>query len=309
MALIADYAITPDVFDITSYSSEEVCGLQLGRIKDAMLEEGLVRDLRDGEWGRLLGDPARPWHRRAREIVKKLAKQGRLVPCRSALRTSPADDRGWCDEALAGHERKPMIGGVIATGSVKAAYPKEPVVERIDALHKAAWWTGRGSSVRLERSLADYRRHLDLVLRFAKSIQFIDPYLDPGREDYRGFADLLAVAGDRRSPPLIEIHRKCPGDHDRLPLNIEHVERALHEELDQILRARGLSAEVYVWDYFHDRYLISNLIGIQVPHGFSESGKSKTTRSRLDRRDRDDIQREFDPASRRHKLRTQFKVP
>ena len=48
MPLLADYAITPDVFDVTSYSSEEVCGLYLGVIREAMLDDGLVRDLRDG---------------------------------------------------------------------------------------------------------------------------------------------------------------------------------------------------------------------------------------------------------------------
>ena len=33
MALLSEYAITPDVFDVGSYSSEEVCGLHLQALK------------------------------------------------------------------------------------------------------------------------------------------------------------------------------------------------------------------------------------------------------------------------------------
>lgn len=36
MALLADYAITPDVFDVTSYSNEEVCRLHLREISSVM---------------------------------------------------------------------------------------------------------------------------------------------------------------------------------------------------------------------------------------------------------------------------------
>ena len=42
MALLAEYALTPDVFDTTSYTSEEVCGLHLQNLKEVLLHEGLV---------------------------------------------------------------------------------------------------------------------------------------------------------------------------------------------------------------------------------------------------------------------------
>ena len=48
MALLADYAITPDVFDVMSYPTEEVCEARLELIREPMLTEGLVRDLRGG---------------------------------------------------------------------------------------------------------------------------------------------------------------------------------------------------------------------------------------------------------------------
>ena len=50
MALLAEYALTPGVFDVTAYTSEEVYGLHLQALKDVLLHEGLVRNLRSGEW-------------------------------------------------------------------------------------------------------------------------------------------------------------------------------------------------------------------------------------------------------------------
>ena len=80
MALLADYAITPDVFDVTSYSTEGECEARLATIHEAMPTEGLVRDLRAGAWSSLFRSGPRPWHRRGQELLKKLAMQGSEIP-------------------------------------------------------------------------------------------------------------------------------------------------------------------------------------------------------------------------------------
>ena len=123
MPLLADYSLTPDVFDPTSYSSHDLCALHLQVVKDVLLTEGLVRDLRDGEWRRLFSEDGRPWHPRGKELVKKLATQGRLVQFAPMLHACPSDDREWCAEALSTHGTRPFSGGIIVTAPVKAALP------------------------------------------------------------------------------------------------------------------------------------------------------------------------------------------
>jgi len=313
MPLLTDYALTPDVFDVTSYSSEEICGLHLDRIREVLMTEGLVRDLRAGDWRRLFAVDERPWHRRGKELVKKLATQGRLVGFQPTLTHLPADDRDWCAEALGTHGSRPFTGGVIVTPPVKDAYSGEPLVARIDQLSRTAWWTARSPSVRLARNLAGYQQHLDPILRCANSLQFVDPHLDPARHQYREFADLLVCAGRRAPAPLIEIHRVCyegsgPG---RRILDLAVLERSFRDGLADPLRAAELQAQVFVWDDFHYRHVISNLVGILMENGFDTTGdpRSITTWARLGRADRDDVQREFDPASRRHALRRRFTIP
>ena len=147
----------------------------------------------------------------ARRLIKKLATQGRLIQHGPVLSDSPCDDQSWCAEALATHASRPLSGGVIVTEAVKAGYANEPLVSRIDRLSSAPWWAARSSSVPLQRTLADYQKHLDLVLCCSNSIMFIDPHLDPARKGYGHFGALLALSGGRKPVPKIEIHRVCKG--------------------------------------------------------------------------------------------------
>ena len=266
-----------------------------------------------GEWRRLFQDNNRSWYRRGKELVKKLFTQQRLIEFEPVLPNQPADDQGWCAEALGTHQAFPFSGGVIVTESVKNAYPRDPLVARIDRLGSAQWWASRSPSVRLRRTLEDYKEHLDLILRYSNSLLFIDPYLDPTKPRYQGFRELLAHAGNRTSSPLIEIHRVCyeGSGQNREILDVKKLEDNFRYGLENHLHSAGLKVRVFVWDDFHDRYLISNLIGILLPNGFDTTAKpnDRTTWNRLGRTDRDGVQREFDPASNQHKLHKQFTIP
>ena len=313
MPLLAEYAITPDVFDVASYTNEEVCGLCLEMIREPMLIDGLVRDLRDGEWSRLFASDARAWHRRGKELIKKLAKQGRLIQFPRALPEPSPDDHGWCAEALATHDVRAFTGGVIVTDPVKNIWPNEPLVARIGRLGNAQWWAARSSSVHLMRTFTDYKKHLDPVLRCSNSLLFIDPYLDPAKPRYSEIGALFALAGERTPAPKIEIHRVCyeGSGPARQIKDGSYFESRFRGELAGPLRAASLQAEIFIWDDFHDRYLISNLIGILLPNGFDtdQDSNDDTTWARLSRKDRDRVQREFDVAARRHKLQFQFTIP
>ena len=311
MGLLAEYAVTPDVFDTSCYTSSDLCGARLQGLKDAFLEEGIVRDLRNGEWRRLFAGSTRPWHRRAKELLRKLITYGRLAPCPPVLPAAPTVDSGWCDEALATHEVVPL-SGVIVSDSIAWNYRGNALVSSVNRLAGAPWWAVRGPSLRLNRRIEDYEAALALVLRHANSVMFIDANIDPGARNYADFARLIQGAGNRSPCPRIEIHRKCQRGSGRAAAfwDRDDLEDTFRQELSGPLSAVGLTAEVFVWDDMHDRYLISDLVGISVPYGFDTSTSSvRTTWTRLGRADRDDVQREFDPASGAHKLLFSFTIP
>ncbi len=311
MALLAEYALTPDVFDATSYSSDEVCGIRLQQLKEVLLTEGLVRNLRSGAWSALFSNDGRPWHSRGKELLKKLAQQQRLRLIPPAVAADPATDSEWCDEALQSHATTPL-SGIIATQPVATNYRQETLVGCIDRLGSSGWWSSRGSSVRLLQTVEEYTQHLDLIFQCANSFMFLDPHLNPSQRRYSDVLTLLKKMAGRTPAPLIEIHRVCYFDsRDKRDQHDEAGWRSLFDSWTAPLRAAGLTANIFIWDGFHDRYVISNLAGISVPNGFDTTTdtRSITTWTRLGRNDRDDIQREFDPASNRHILRHRFSVP
>ena len=186
------------------------------------------------------------------------------------------------------------------------------MVSSIDKLSSAQWWSERSSSVRLTRTIAEYTQHLKLVLRCANSLMFIDPYIDPTKARYKDFIKLIQLAGNRSPVPLIEVHRvsNITVGRNILTPTQNKWQSLFSNAWSRSLVAAGLSVEILIWDDFHDRYLISDLLGICLPYGFDTSSTPDdiTTWTRLGRKERDDIQREFDPAANRHRLIHSFKI-
>ena len=317
MALFSEYAVTPDVFDESCYGSSDLCDVHIRQLQKVFLSEGIVRDLRDGEWQRCFSTSMVPWHPEVKNILKNLTIKGRLASSVPELPHIPQNNREWCKEALDSHKTL-SLNGIIVSNNTKSAYRKESLVESVEKLSsstKCTWWPPK-NSIRLKRNINDYKNSLKLILRHARSIMFIDPHIDPSKEHYRDFIQLIKEIGNRPSkpPPLIEIHRKIlRGSGRNGPLwDEEDMKTAFCNKFGSALSQLNLKVNVFAWDDFHDRYLISNLGGISMPNGFDTSkSNSRTTWSRLDQSDRDDIQREFTPGSRsqEHKNHFSFTIP
>jgi len=312
--MLKEYALTPDIFDETCYSVPGICPVQLNNIRDLVLHEAVVSNLHDGEWSRYLTAQNHRFHRVGKELIKAMRTGSRLIKRSSSLTDVPEDDRGWASEALASHEQK-SLDGVLISQRYADEFVEHSIVGCIESLHKCSWWSARSPSVRLARNINEYLRVLFLVLHHANSLMFIDPHLDPSRHNYADFTRLLDECR-RENPnlnPKIEIHRVCyvgSGKHRKFPSNEEWQER-FSRILKPKLEPLKLRVSVFIWDDFHDRYLISNLIGISLPNGFDTTTKPDdiTTWTRLGLREKDDVQREFDPASGRHDLKHSFVIP
>jgi hypothetical protein len=142
---------------------------------------------------------------------------------------------------------------------------------------------------------------------------FTDPHLDPTRNQYNDFLQLLRTAArSTGTQPRVEIHRVCyegSGATRSFPQRDEW-ERRFRTQWDSALRSIHLPVEVFIWSDEHDRHVISNLIGLHLGNGFDVSGdpNAVSTWSRLSRQDRDQVQRDFDPGVNGNKLNHRFMV-
>jgi hypothetical protein len=201
-------------------------------------------------------------------------------------------------------ENEPL-NGIIVSKDIFKSCTNTNLLASIENLDKATWWQNRSPSIRVYRTTNDYLHHLRLVFCHANSIMFIDPYIDPVKYNYREFFRLLEGVSKIDIPPCIEIHMCNLND-----TCVTEYEQDFRRKLSHTIKTYKLSVDVFVWDKFHDRYLISNIIGINLSNGFdiSDIHNEMATWTRLGRSVRDDIQREFDPASARHKIQHRFTV-
>ncbi len=310
--MLLDLALLPEVFENATYSAEGVCGHCLNVLKPVLLAEAVVRDLRGGNWRHFIGERPERWHPATKEIIEALRVGGRLCvfPKAEKLAVEPVENSEWCYEALATHQVS-KLDAILCGNSTADEFSDEPLVQPLEKIHDSAWYWGRSCSVRLRRQSKDYLKHLRVTLRWCSSAMFIDPHLDPSRQSYDEFHELLETARTRDVPPVFELHR-CSYEGtgpNRQMLSYGAVDD-MFGGLSVSLRKAHLKATVFVWDSMHDRYLITNLIGISLPNGFDVSSdvNELTTWTRLSPKDREDIQREFDSARRRHQLRYQFDI-
>ena len=140
---------------------------------------------------------------------------------------------------------------------------------------------------------------------------FIDAYIDPLTDNYREFPQLLLNAGANGRRPLIEVHRaswrRITGQNQVQGLAQWMAD---FEPWSNVLAGAGLKATVFLWEKMHDRYLISDLVGINVPYGFdiSADAADTSTWTCLGSNERDRHQKEFHPASGEHRYVGGFEI-
>jgi hypothetical protein len=308
--MLDEFVLVPDIFDASAYSKPDYADICLATLKEPLLREALVRDLCDGRWSQCCREGTQNLHRLAAEILRKLGTANRLRRFPLHGSAVPACSADWCQQAIDTANVEPLTG-IIAAHATKQAFAKAPSVASIEKLPGASWWQGRSTSWTVDRKTPELLKLLDRVLTQANSLMFIDPNLDPDQRNYREFFELLRPLSRRSLRPRVELHRSfCRGDGASRSFPTFEQWRKSFASLDAQLKNAGLSAEVFLWQDFHDRYLITDVLGVTVGAGFdvSRAPNDETTWARLGTSDREKFQRRFDPASRSSDLKGRFAI-
>src|SRR5260370_32591696 len=156
--MLGEIALVPDCFDGSCYSTEGACDIHLTYLKEPLLHEVLVRDLRNGDWAAYLKNEIGRWHPRGKELLRKLVTQNRLRLFRPALPAAPTDYDAWCGEAIAAHGLEP-VSAILASTDVSHRHATCPVVSPVERATNSTWWRLRSPSVRPYRDVASYLQH------------------------------------------------------------------------------------------------------------------------------------------------------
>lgn len=309
--MLAELSFTPSIFLKSSYAVEELCDARLNAIRKALLEYTISHDLSDGTLSRQALSH-QELHPKAKELLKKMQKNRRLKPVPATGDHEPNETLEWLREANSSAERLP-VAGIITCQNGKEQAQDQPLVTDISRCPTAQWWTGNvmRSSWMLNRTAADYCRHLEPLVRLANSLAFYDPYLDPSEARYAYLPAIFDSLRERGEKPMLEFHRAVSGGYGtaRGPLNQAELQEAF-APLSFNLRGLGVKATVYAWADAHNRYLFSDLGCFQFGNSLDASRDPTThdTWARIERADADQIARLHDPAVNAAKLRFRFTI-
>lgn len=303
--MLKEIAITPDVWLHGAFSSAEHQGLALTALWKGVERGAIIRDLCDGQWFQTLSAQQGAWHPRAKEVIKHLRQ--RIVRVQRQGAALPAVELDWLNEAYASHKAAPHLSNIFLTDGlaenvVAANYGQ--IAKGTSKLPFCEPFSGAGCSVKVKRNLADYVATLSPVFRYSNVIAFIDPYITPGATNYAKFPELLRAIAQVNPTARVEIHRELADRNAPVMPTPQDWFLRFSQWLRIDPQVAQLAICVHIWDEFHDRYLVSDLIGISVPYGFDTTAKANdmTRWTMLSRADRDDVFQEFsgsDPEKRR----------
>jgi len=313
--MLSEFALSPAIFRAASYEDDSsvVADLCLRALGPPFLDDCIVRNLHDGDWLRQILNCRDSLHPKAKELLKKLDKQKRLVSHNSIDVICPEGDEEWEKEALASHDQTPLTGMIFSRDSKTNRHRNNPLVDCPEKLANAGFWKDRPCSRRIPRNIEEYSSLLEPVLRHANFIAFIDPHLDPKRPGYQNFIKILTHASlvGRKIKPIIQVHRVAwLGDgKNKLP-KYDEIKEIFSKSWTDELEHQSIKLELFLWDDFHDRFVASDLLSMTWSNGFDTTTdcRDRVTVSRLARKDQDDLQEEFQENTTCHNRPKRFQI-
>lgn len=301
MSLIDEIFIIPSTFLGMSHERGDSHDTYIKCVKHAFLESVIIRDYCNGYWFQYVINHDNILMS-AKELLKAMRKQSRFRLINYYTDTTPTNNYEWLRVA---EKLNDYDGYNYAVFRDSNGLTSE-LVRLISIRHFfGSDYCSCSGSVRLKRSSDEYIKHLRLIIGCSKSVMFIDPHINPFSINYSLFPKLIEIAKCSSPAPMIEIHCK----HDSTYTKEETIS-GFKRFLAPVCCNTDICIDVFVWNTFHDRKLLTNIIGLEVPNGFdtSKDGQNVTTWTRISRSARDDSQREFDPASGMHRLMYRFSI-
>jgi hypothetical protein len=185
----------------------------------------------------------------------------------------------WLQMALSQPTRETLHAAIASPQVGATEIGRDPLhVGLSEVLDSRLWQAARARSVDLTKSVADYRRHLVPLLRYASALSLIDPWAAPHKPGYRRTLGLVSeLLGSRRAGTRggrVTIHVGDPGAYDmRYMGRVQPLLDAWEELLRPMVGDRGHRFRVVCWmdrargQRMHDRFIITDQAGVLTPYG------------------------------------------
>lgn len=310
MSILPEFSLIPDVFDSTTYRDPSSGNALLCSVLNEILQDGIITNLRDGHWYNYIQTcTSRNWYPNAMIILRSLFSNNKVHSRKPTLTTFTDDDVHWCLEAINLTSTVPLHG-IVCSQSVFNSIGMHPKLSCISQLHTTNWWNNRNRTISINHNPTDFTQYLEPIVTTSNSLMIIDRFIDPGKKDYRKFIRVISSICSSCDIPSIEIHRvEYFGTNKSNIKNRLFWENRFRTNLAFLPASIRNKIEVFIWDEFHDRYIVTDVVGITSGNSFSlRNNKPPTRWTRLDSTARSDVTLEFDAAAGLHALKYRFQI-
>jgi hypothetical protein len=206
------------------------------------------------------------------------------------------------------HAEKPAGAGA------RRAREGDALLEFSGALDSLKWEQRKKRTLNLRKSAVEYRAKLAPILRYAKSLALIDPYLNS--HESRCFdtinicSNVMGQRGHARLHGRIDIHAEL-GKQKPDGLALDDYLNGWEQKLRPLVTVDGHRFRIFLWEalpgseILHDRYILTDQCCISAPGGLdcrTYSHANRTVWSLLDEDDRQQVSADYDQASTPFKL-------
>ncbi|HRH40157.1 MAG TPA: hypothetical protein PKY82_00840 [Pyrinomonadaceae bacterium] len=280
--MLYEFGITPDTFDHPNYRTHRQNEVSIIQLLRGVIENGLIADLHKGRWledvfNSRVSSLSPGLKDKIESCLKILNDRHRLVR-HPKCPNNPACDADWFNLLLESDNKINFYEVITGDDFFLQNDFSDDRFTVLSEILDSVLWLDRRRTLDLERTETKYREVFTSVLRHAKTLDIVDPYINPVDERWTKTISLLSdLMGKRHSERLvgrIRIHTNedqiSNSDIDTSPdFHIAQWKSFLEE-----LNAKDKHGfEIIYWrvknrgEQFHDRHIITNQCGISVPNG------------------------------------------
>lgn len=287
--MLYEYAMTPDLFDSAFLDTNDSHEIILVEVLRGLAQFGILANLNKDGWIRHVREKVNTLSPATKDKVLSclsvLHDRKRLVRHPKSMTGNPNSDIDWLNLALVSHDRIPFHAIILSqTLMDKCNCERSEFVEFSTSLDSTLWNECRRRTLTLNKSRADYRSNLAPVLRYARKLALVDPYLKCVTRYIDTIKICSSLLGDRghiRLSGQIEVHalKDQQNPHPCIDDCLAEWERNLRSLADN----DGHKFKVFLWEKkpdseakMHDRYILTDQCGILIPGGLDCRDSSRT---------------------------------
>ncbi len=279
--MLYEFAMTPDLFDSAFLDHTDEGGIILVEILQGLTEFGLLANLHKDRWIRHVEERANSLSPALKPKVLSclsvLADRHRLVRHPKCTSGHPNSDEDWLNLALDSHDKVPFHAIILSQALMDGCDSEcSEFVEYFESLYSSQWSDCKKRTLMLTKSPTDYFSNLTPILRYARSLALVDPYLNPEESRYFNTIEICSKLlsnrrGYDRLPGRIDIH--ADAKHHTRNRSIDNCLSEWENKLRKLVDEDNHKFRIFLWEAkpgsesMHDRYILTDQCGLSIPGG------------------------------------------